>query len=816
MAAAPLKTVRPRRARSAVPATLIGALALVIAAPLAASAAGPSVEDDAVRFTWGDPVLTSDANGNGRPDVGDQVSYPFSLTVLPDQGGYLISTATVDSGFGRATAGTHGTYASSLSGTAVATVTQGMLDALGGGPYVSGAHIVYTDEANTPWSLDVAAPPALYTAAAPVTATSSLDLVEHFGRLAGLAVEGDQVRYVTHVTNTSGADVVLTGTGWSSPTLPVTVPAGGSVDLTGPFATATLAHMQAGSVAPAAPTLAWSVGVLSGVLSVSAHATPTEPIDMSVVVPISTTVHDASTKAVLGLDQAKVGDRIDYTYSFRNVGNVNLANYMFSIVTPTDPAAGGYPSVQYNGFRTDPGAVMGPGQVLPEMYFSSNEHWLRGYLITQADLDRGYVDLSFEYQAAPSSVNLASLPESSKHRVSVRAFLHQFSAQATLDARATLNDANGDGIGQEGETVAYAYDLVNTSDQPITVGTLDETPGSDIQAVDPAVAGATFGPTAGPSAAGTYTITAADVARGFIDFGVTGTFTGSVDGASGVVVDGAPRIVTGAYVAPASTFDASATYVDANADGHPSIGETVTVTVNVANTGAYPLTGIAVSDGAATDVTGLLHTFPFFLAPGASAPQSFTYVLSAEDYARGSFTYAALLTADGLPMPGSQASVSLGGVTFQAYATDLDGVKEGGVEVCAADGTPTSTIVRLTSVSVKPGSCSFLRAGAGFRVVAFSAPLQLAADTFTVVVPTSLSLGEHRLALYAPDGSLVGWKAVTVKDPIAFSGPGAGGLAATGADARTLSGAAGGAAVLVLLGTVALVASRRRRGGAER
>jgi LPXTG-motif cell wall-anchored protein len=68
------------------------------------------------------------------------------------------------------------------------------------------------------------------------------------------------------------------------------------------------------------------------------------------------------------------------------------------------------------------------------------------------------------------------------------------------------------------------------------------------------------------------------------------------------------------------------------------------------------------------------------------------------------------------------------------------------------------------------------------------------------------------LALYAPDGRLVGWKAVTAKDPIALAGPDAGGaLASTGANGDEVVGLGGVAAVLVLLGTAFMVSDRRRR-----
>ncbi len=140
---------------------------------------------------------------------------------------------------------------------------------------------------------------------------------------------------------------------------------------------------------------------------------------------------------------------------------------------------------------------------------------------------------------------------------------------------------------------------------------------------------------------------------------------------------------------------------------------------------------------------------------------------------------------------------------------------EGGISVCLPNQTPTDTVVIGTSITVTPGaSCIFGGAPDGYRVVAFSSPLVLGTDTFSVTVPGAVGVGAHSLALYGPDGELVGWKAVTVKDPIAFSARGRTGLlAATGLNERAATALAGGAAALVLLGTASLVVGLRPRRG---
>jgi hypothetical protein len=93
----------------------------------------------------------------------------------------------------------------------------------------------------------------------------------------------------------------------------------------------------------------------------------------------------------------------------------------------------------------------------------------------------------------------------------------------------------------------------------------------------------------------------------------------------------------------------------------------------------------------------------------------------------------------------------------------------------------------------------------------------LGTHTFSVTVPAALQVGPHRLALYAPDGALVGWKAVTAKDPASFAAPDTGGaLANTGANGDEVVGLGGDAVLLVLLGTAFMVADSRRRKHASR
>ena len=466
-----------------------------------------------------------------------------------------------------------------------------------------------------------------------------------------------------------------------------------------------------------------------------------------------------------------------------------------------------------------PGTSLPNGIVKAKHLKSSGNGVFAPYALTPADVTRGYVDLTTSVEVAPSLTVFTANPAAYTHTMSERVFLKNFITEANLTfTKAQLNDTNGDGIGQEGETVTYRVRLKNNADQPLMIDASGKTASSHV----PAPLAATFNGTLlneGDVVAQQwdYAINAADVMRGKAVARAFTDYHGISDSATDTRTDKAPKVITGVYVAPASTLDTVATYTDANADGFPSIGETVRVTVTVTNTGSYALTGLTVADVAGSDVTGPLPAFPASIAGGGSAVETFDYVLTAADFARGTLGYSTEMTATGLPTTASSTSVNLAGITFQAYATDLDAMVAGGISVCQADRTPTDTITLLSTIIVEPGNtCSYAGLAFGYRVVGYSTPMLMSTHSFTMTVPVALHVGAHQLAVYAPNGTLVGWKAVTDVDPIAFAGPdgvanGGGALAATGANGDEVVSLGGDAVLLVLLGTAFLLADSRRR-----
>ena len=141
---------------------------------------------------------------------------------------------------------------------------------------------------------------------------------------------------------------------------------------------------------------------------------------------------------------------------------------------------------------------------------------------------------------------------------------------------------------------------------------------------------------------------------------------------------------------------------------------------------------------------------------------------------------------------------------------DLGETPAGGIDLGAATVAPGDLLqVVLGAEHANTWTAAWL----------FSTPTLLADDwllatgsgSITVQIPVDTALGDHRLAVFAPDGSLIGWANLTVAQPSdvdSGSAIGTGGLAVTGG---TLSIAAVGIAILLTFGGTLLVMIRRRR-----
>lgn len=145
------------------------------------------------------------------------------------------------------------------------------------------------------------------------------------------------------------------------------------------------------------------------------------------------------------------------------------------------------------------------------------------------------------------------------------------------------------------------------------------------------------------------------------------------------------------------------------------------------------------------------------------------------------------------------------GAPADRTAGDLDGIEAGGVELGSSTVAPGGRLVVNLSES---------QANEWVAAWLFSTPTLLGGDwtqvsatgAITVEIPVDTPLGVHRLAVFAADGSLIGWASLTVTED-GEQDPGDGGLAATGS---TLPLTILALAIALTIAGTSLVAIHRR------
>lgn len=770
-----------RRSRShrgfvAMCGTLLAGLAAATVGPVAQAADG-AVTDGVLSVGPVSMTLTNDVNSNGRPDIGDTVTISADVTAVGENTVLEYLSYIDSSGGNRLWAGVSEFIPAdtTVRVDVPRVIAFEDLEPLGTGPAVTAVRFNHRRGVVETGFLTAPAPPFMYVAGPAIATTTTYTLTENGGTADGLPTEGDTIAFQTRFANTSEYALTLDNlSGYQDPFGSHVIMVNSALVLNGKTYTVTRDDVIAGSLTLPTGTGRWHSGWEADTpewtvtFPVDPVTITTEPLTVSSSASVVTELNDTDGNPV-ALSDVEPGDVIDFTLGLTNHSNVTLS----AVGLSKGPKWGA--GIQSIGNSI---ADLKPGASLPTANFNADRLTSKGtglfapYVITATDISRGYVDLDWWTAAAPTQALMTANSDLYKQTLAKRVLLREYSLALTPTFTAALNDSNGDGIGNAGETVSFRWSVTNDSDQDLILTTISARPGSDPVATYPGASNLVVA--VGDTAADEwdYTLTVTDEVRASVNAGVAIDYTGAVSLTADTIEFSAPTIATGPYVAPPATLDTSAKYLDANGDGHPSIGETVTVTVSVANNGTYALAGLVVDDAPGNDISGLLPSFPTTLAAGASATQTFTHSLTATDYQRGSFTYSTQMTATGLPTTTSATSLNLTGITFAAYASDLDGVLPGGITVCGADGVQRTTVVPGAAITVAPGvGCAAPGVATDYHVVAFSTPIVLGADTFDVTLPLMLSEGSHRIALYQ-SGVLVGYSTLTIERP--------GGLAATG------------------------------------
>ncbi|RFN57634.1 gliding motility-associated C-terminal domain-containing protein, partial [Marixanthomonas ophiurae] len=277
---------------------------------------------------------------------------------------------------------------------------------------------------------------------------------------------------------------------------------------------------------------------------------------------------------------SNVGETISYTFSVTNEGNVSIVN-----VTITDPLI-----ATINGPTGD---TDGDGEL------DVTETWIYNgdYTITQGDINTGQVvnQATAEGTAPDGSILTDDSGATINDDDPTVTILCQNGAIALVKI-GTLSDENGDGCTQVGETIVYDFIVTNT-------GIVDLT---NVTVTDPlvTVSGGPISLASGATDATTftavYTVTQADIDAGQVVNQATAEGTTPagdiVMDDSGATINDDDATVTTLCQTSSMSLEKSGVFNDENGDGIPQIGETISYTFSVTNTGTITLYNITIDD----------------------------------------------------------------------------------------------------------------------------------------------------------------------------------------------------------------------------
>jgi len=316
------------------------------------------------------------------------------------------------------------------------------------------------------------------------------------------------------------------------------------------------------------------------------------------------------TKQVAQPTYSRVNDVLDYTITVTNTGNVSLQG-----VTPTDDLAGlgTIDCIPAAGLTLAPGAVMSCSAQ---------------YTVTQADLDNGTVTNAANATGAFGATTVTD-PDGSGEVVSTAEL------QAGIDL---VKSSDTVAIHDAGQVVTYTFTVTNTG-----TGTL-----KDVVVTDPmpnlsqlacGTWDRTLAPGANHSCTATYTVTQADIdaARPLDRVGVANVATASGLDAAGNRPSDEDDVMIQVQHRPVIDLTKSATPATVSA-----VGETVSYTFRLTNTGNVGLTDIVLTDPIVQGLSCPSTT----LAQGASMDCTATLTVEQHHLDQGSIPNTATVHAN--------------------------------------------------------------------------------------------------------------------------------------------------------------------------
>ncbi|MFT4187724.1 MAG: hypothetical protein QM621_04005 [Aeromicrobium sp.] len=436
--------------------------------------------------------LTTDTDGDGAADVGDVITYTFRVrnTGTVD----LTDIVPVDSRLADADfTPVDLAFGSYHDFTATYTVTQADVDA---GVLTNTAHATgtYTPAGGgTPETITSADDTDTFVdlpARVPGLSIVKEGEITTDGGTAGVADIGDVITYTFTVVNTGNVtmtdvtidDPRVASVSPSSATLPPGTTPASTQEFTATY-TVVEADILAGGVHNQAQATATSpTGAYTSDYADEDVDTP--EIDQELTVEKSSEL----TTDADGDGAADVGDVLSYTITVTNTGNTTLTG-----VTASDPLLG-------STLTPTAPVDLAPGD---------GQEFTGTYTVTQTDIDNGLLrntaTASGTFTPTDGGTPLTITGEDYDD-----ADLQEQQPGLTVEKHADLDDLNGNGTADAGETIAYSFTVTNTGNTTM----------EDVEVVDPRVTG--LAPLSTPLAPGEtaelqadpYTVTEADVQAG--------------------------------------------------------------------------------------------------------------------------------------------------------------------------------------------------------------------------------------------------------------------------------------------------------------
>ena len=423
-----------------------------------------------------------------------------------------------------------------------------------------------------------------------------------------LVEEGDEIVYTFVVTNTGNVtldaveidDPFLEGRSVVISAPDTSIAPGEQLVFTSDVLTVATGDIVGGEVENTATALGTPVGGTEIESDPSTVTVPLGPAAPQITLDKQAVLSDTNANGY-----ADPGESIAYRFIVTNTGNVTVGDVLLAdpMFTPGEVSPASFASLR-------------PGE---QGVFSA------ALLVEQADVDAGDI----ENTATASATDPLAGPDLTSSDTAVVAVPPAAPGLAVVKS-AELDDTNVNGVADEGESIEYSFLVRNTGNVTLTGVEVDDA----MFAVPPV---GTLAPQQEVTVSVPYTVTAADVANGSVENSATATGTPP----SGPDITTPPSETSTETVDPALVLDKEGMLADLDGDSLASLGEVITYSFEVTNTGNTRLEDVRIDDDFVVGIAPTVVT----LEPGATFTFTAAYSVTEDDILAGSVVNVA--TAEG-------------------------------------------------------------------------------------------------------------------------------------------------------------------------